>query len=55
MQHIFFLPVCHCLPKDEADNVNGNGNLPSNAEIHQSENSDDVYPGVSPPSKRQKV
>lgn len=42
-------------PQDEADNANGNGNLPSDAEIHQSENSDDVYPGVSPPSKRQKT
>jgi uncharacterized ubiquitin-like protein YukD len=42
-------------PQDEADNVNGNENLPSDADIQQAENSDDVYPGVSPPSKRQKT
>eukprot|EP01018_Ginkgo_biloba_P013678 Gb_30758 [translate_table: standard] len=40
-------------PQDEAENGNGNSSI--NSERQQSEHSDDVYPGVSPASKRQKT
>lgn len=42
-------------PQDDTVNGNVNENIPSDAESRQLDNFDDVYLGVSPPSKHQKV